>query len=104
MTPINHHLVGPEIAYIVTDSGAKAPFGHDGLPASWPRSRTNSRDDLPPAYALGEVAGFKTFEELIDGQPTTPPAARTAGAPMHYTSGYHRQAQGGETGPGRHGS
>src|SRR4051812_15093960 len=29
MTPINHHLVGPEIAYIVSDSDAKALVGHE---------------------------------------------------------------------------
>ena len=28
MTPINHHLTGPEIAYIVQDSGAKAFVGN----------------------------------------------------------------------------
>src|SRR4051812_9043191 len=27
-TPINHHLVGPEIAYIVEDSDAKVLVGH----------------------------------------------------------------------------
>ena len=29
MTPINHHLVGPEIAYIVNDSDAKVLVGHE---------------------------------------------------------------------------
>ena len=27
LTPINHHLTAPEVAYIVQDSGAKAFFG-----------------------------------------------------------------------------
>src|SRR4051794_12221964 len=29
LTPINHHLVGPEIAYIVSDSDAKVLIGHE---------------------------------------------------------------------------
>ena len=29
LTPINHHLVGPEIAYIVEDSDAKVLVGHE---------------------------------------------------------------------------
>ncbi len=29
ITPINHHLVGPEIAYIVNDSDAKVLLGHE---------------------------------------------------------------------------
>src|SRR5689334_3468972 len=29
LTPINHHLVGPEIAYIVNDSDARVFIGHE---------------------------------------------------------------------------
>src|SRR5262245_24350718 len=29
LTPINHHLTGPEIAYIVGDSDAKVLIGHE---------------------------------------------------------------------------
>ena len=29
LVPINHHLVGPEIAYILTDSDAKVFVGHE---------------------------------------------------------------------------
>src|SRR5215510_58687 len=31
LTPINWHLAGPEIAYIVADSGAKAFIGHERI-------------------------------------------------------------------------
>jgi long-chain acyl-CoA synthetase len=87
ITPINHHLVGPEIAYIVTDSDAKVLIGHDRFAdvlaaavkeADFPRER---------AFALGDVDGFRPFDELIGGQPTTRPDNRTGGAAMHYTSG-----------------
>ena len=87
ITPINHHLVGPEIAYIVTDSDAKALIGHERFAdvlaaavkeAGFPRER---------AFAIGDVDGFRRFDELISGQPTTRPDDRTGGAAMHYTSG-----------------
>src|SRR5205823_11370599 len=58
LTPINHHLAPPEIAYIVEDSEAKAEV----------------RD-------AGELAKRKA------GQPETLPSDRRAGQVMNYTSG-----------------
>jgi long-chain acyl-CoA synthetase len=87
VTPINHHLVGPEIAYIVADSEAKALIGHERFATELARVVEELGDDAPPAYAIGDVPGFLPFDQLLEGQPDTPPAERTAGAPMHYTSG-----------------
>ncbi len=87
VTPINHHLVAPEIAYIVGDSGAKAIIGHERFGAELAKVLDELGDAAPPALAIGDVAGFRPFEELLAGQPDTPPTDRVAGAPMHYTSG-----------------
>jgi len=102
VTPINHHLVAPEIAYIVGDSDAKALIGHERYAGELAKvleelragegAPTWSGDDAPPAYLVtsgsdGDISGFRPFEELVAGQPDTPPANRVAGAPMHYTSG-----------------
>jgi long-chain acyl-CoA synthetase len=86
-TPINHHLVGPEIAYIVEDSEAQALVGHerfrDALVAA------SGQVGLSPErwFAIGDVDGFRAFDELGAGQPDTAPPNRTAGMAMHYTSG-----------------
>jgi len=87
LTPINHHLVGPEIAYIVNDSDAKV-FITDAQFAD-EIGKAMTEVDLPAdrCFAVGDLAGFRTFDDLKAGQPTTLPADRIAGSPMHYTSG-----------------
>jgi long-chain acyl-CoA synthetase len=87
VTPINHHLVAPEIAYIVADSGARALLGHERFGDELATVVAELGDDVPPAYAIGEVAGFRPLSDLIAGQPETRPDDRVAGAAMHYTSG-----------------
>jgi len=87
ITPINHHLVGPEIAYIVSDSDAKVLIGDERFADKI--LRAVEEIDLPPEarFAVGDIAGFRPYAELTEGQPTTAPSDRTAGAAMHYTSG-----------------
>ncbi|MDP9117951.1 MAG: acyl-CoA synthetase [Actinomycetota bacterium] len=83
IVPINWHLTGPDVAYIVEDSEAKVFIGHErfapvaavaaaGLPAS-------------ARFAVGKVDGFRPLAELAErgGRPDN----RTQGAPMVYTSG-----------------
>ena len=84
---VNWHLIGPEVAYIIGDSGAKAFLAHErfadvaiaaadeaGLPAS-------------ARFAVGDVPGFHRIEELGAGEGDGRPPRRTAGSPMLYTSG-----------------
>lgn len=88
-TPINHHLVGPEIAYILADSEAKAFVTHE----RFAEGATAAADeiDFPTERRFmagaAAAAGFRPYDELSDGQPDTAPADRVAGQPMHYTSG-----------------
>ncbi|SDM02557.1 acyl-CoA synthetase [Streptomyces wuyuanensis] len=87
LVPVNHHLVGPEIAWIVADSGAKVLIAHERFAAA----ATAAADEagLPGArrYSVGDVDGFRPYAELLDGQPAAPPADRTLGWVMNYTSG-----------------
>src|SRR3954451_18313947 len=87
MTPINHHLVGPEIAYIVNDSDAKVLIGHERFADVLVAALAECSLAPERAFAIGTVPGFRPFADLLDGQPTTRPENRSAGAPMHYTSG-----------------
>jgi long-chain acyl-CoA synthetase len=86
-TPINHHLVGPEIAYIVSDSEAKVLIGHERFADVLTAAVDEIEYPLDRAYAIGEIPGWRSFDELIGGEPSTRPDDRSAGAPMHYTSG-----------------
>jgi long-chain acyl-CoA synthetase len=84
-TPINWHLAGPEIAYIVGDSEAKAFFVHERFAADGVIG--GAALDAERRFAIGTVPGFRDVAELTDGRPDTLPDGRTAGATMHYTSG-----------------
>ncbi len=87
LIPINHHLVGPEIAYIVQDCEAKVFVAH----ARFAEVCTAAADELgfpkEARFSVGAIDGFRAYSELKDGQPTSKPDNRTTGAVMNYTSG-----------------
>ncbi|MDJ1137133.1 acyl-CoA synthetase [Streptomyces iconiensis] len=87
MVPVNHHLVGPEIAWILQDSGAKALLAHTRF-ADTAKAAADEAG-VPPEhrYAVGEITGFRPYESLLEGQDTAPPQDRTSGWVMNYTSG-----------------
>ena len=87
LVPINHHLAGPEIAYILADSAAKA-FVADGRFSDLARAGA-SEAHMPESgcFAVGSIPGFQPYHALTDGMPTTAPADRAAGQVMNYTSG-----------------
>ncbi len=87
LTPINHHLAGPEIAYIVEDSDAKVFVASERFEEAVLKAAGAIR--LPPShrFAVGEVPGFRPFAEISEGQPDHLPEERCAGAVMNYTSG-----------------
>ena len=87
LTPINHHLVGPEIAYIVDDSEAKVAIVHERFADAVTAARAASSLADDRWFSVGSVDGFRDWGEITDGQPTAAPDGRTAGAAMHYTSG-----------------
>jgi len=85
--PVNWHLAGPEIAYIVSDSEARVVVGHARFSGALRAAAAEVAGDVRWYSLGGDVAGFAPYAELIDGQPDTDPPERTAGEPMHYTSG-----------------
>ncbi|WP_067486131.1 acyl-CoA synthetase [Actinomadura hibisca] len=86
-TPINWHLTGPEIGYIVSDSEAKAFFVHERYGEEGARAADEAGLEAHRRFAFGNVEGFRPYGELVDGQPDTLPDDRSNGATMHYTSG-----------------
>jgi long-chain acyl-CoA synthetase len=87
LTPINHHLVGPEIAYIVDDSEARAVVVHERFSDIATKARDESALDDGAWFAVGGIPGFRDWSELTAGQPVTAPEHRSAGQATHYTSG-----------------
>src|SRR5207249_10882353 len=87
LVPVNHHLVGPEIAWIVADSGAKALIAHERYGDAARQAADEAGLSAGQRYAVGTVDGFLPYERLLAGQPESPPADRTLGWVMTYTSG-----------------
>src|SRR5580692_2352359 len=77
LVPINHHLVAPEVAYILQDSGAKVFVAHE----SFGNVATAAADEAgigeTGRLAVGDVPGFGSYAGVRDVQPTTLPSDRT---------------------------
>lgn len=81
LVPVNHHLVGPEIAWIVSDSGAKVLIAHE----RFTQAATAAADEaeLPRAIATGSVpstASARTPNCWRTGRYRPRRAARSAGS------------------------
>ncbi|WP_406378788.1 acyl-CoA synthetase [Streptomyces sp. NBC_01618] len=87
LVPVNHHFVGPEIAWIVSDSGAKVLIAHERFAQAAAEAADEAKLPVGQRYAVGTVDGFRPYAELLEGQPDAPPEARTLGWVMNYTSG-----------------
>ena len=86
-TPVNWHLTVPEIAYILADSGARAFFAAGRYGDVAAAAADAAGVPAGARFGYGAVPGFTPVAELLGGRPTAPPADRTAGLTMHYTSG-----------------
>ena len=86
-TPVNWHLVGPEIAYIVNDSETKAFIVSDRFAGEAVRVLAESNVASTNRFSIGAVDGFRPLAELINGQSAQRPDELATGAYMFYTSG-----------------
>ena len=88
LVPINHHLVAPEVAYILTDSEAKAFVAHERFAEV--ASSAADEAELPSSRLLRrgrDRSASPPTPMLRDAQPTDDPEDRTIGDVMNYTSG-----------------
>ncbi len=87
LVPINHHLVAPEVAYILRDSDAKAFVAHERF--SDVALEAAEEAELPSSicFAVGEIVGFGSYARMRGAQPVGDPGDRTIGDVMNYTSG-----------------
>jgi len=87
LVPINHHLVAPEVAYILRDSGAKAFVAHERFAQVAIDAAEEAELPSSICFAVGEIAGFGSYTRVRDDQSTDDPEDRTIGDVMNYTSG-----------------
>lgn len=88
MVPVNHHLVGPEVAWILADSGAKALLAHTRFADTAVPAADEARLPAGQRYAVGgDIEGFRPYAELVRDRSEEPPDDRTSGWVMNYTSG-----------------
>jgi long-chain acyl-CoA synthetase len=87
LTPINYHLVGPEIAYILQDCEAQAFIVHEQYADVCRVALEETGFPAARVYGVGLAHGFRDYRALKHGQPTAQPDERTLGAIMNYTSG-----------------
>ena len=85
--PINYRLSPSEIAYILTDSEAKAFVSHERYADAVSAAAAEAQIPAAARLAHGTIEGFRPFAEVVDPQPSTRPDDRATGASMHYTSG-----------------
>jgi long-chain acyl-CoA synthetase len=87
ITTINWHLVGPEIAYILGDAESKIYVSHELFAHESQRAVAEAGLPESACFAIGNVPGFRSFDEIIEGQSEERPEKLSAGSYMFYTSG-----------------
>ncbi|MFJ3532670.1 acyl-CoA synthetase [Streptomyces sp. NPDC090132] len=87
LVPVNHHLMGPEIAWIVSDSGAKVLIAHERFTDAATAAADEAKLPTSHRFGVGDAEGFRPYAELLENRPVSPPEGRTLGWVMNYTSG-----------------
>ena len=87
VTPVNYHLTGPEIAYILENCGAEVLVAGEKFGDACKKAVSELSYDTSRCYAVGEIEGFQGYENLFEGQSGELPENRAAGQLMLYTSG-----------------
>jgi long-chain acyl-CoA synthetase len=87
LTPINFHLVGPEIAHILADCEAQVFVVHERFAEVCRVAVHETGFPSNRVFSVGQIDGFPGYGDLKRGQPATRPENRSLGIVMNYTSG-----------------
>lgn len=97
VAPANWHLTGPEVAYIIDNSGSTVFIADERFADVAGVAAAEAGLDMARCYAIGDVPGFRPLAELAataagdggagEAVSSSLPTDRTLGAPMLYTSG-----------------
>src|SRR5579862_3709060 len=77
IVPINHHLVAPEVAYILKDSGAQVFIGHERFADICIDAAREAGVAPERCLAVGDIPGFASYAQLRDIQKTDRPDDRS---------------------------
>ncbi len=94
--PINYRLSAPEVAYILSDSDAKAFISHERLADLAVAAADEAGIPAAARFAVGTVPGFADFDDFLAGQPADVPDDRTRRRRHALHLGHHRSPQGRE--------
>jgi len=88
MTPINYHLTGPEVGYILDNCEAKVFIAHARYAEAAVKAVKEVGFDPSRCFSIGgDIPGFTPYESLLAKHTAEPPTDRKAGTLMLYTSG-----------------
>ena len=87
ITPINYHLTGPEMSYILDNCGAEVFVVAEKFSDAAKKAVNELDYDISKCYSVGNIEGFQPYEKLFEGQSGDLPENRAAGQLMLYTSG-----------------
>ena len=87
ITPINYHLTGPEIAYILDNCGAQVFFAGEKFAEACIKAVDELGYDKSRCFSVGDIAGFQAYETMYLDSSIESPEDRSAGQVMLYTSG-----------------
>src|SRR6266542_4666177 len=76
LTPINFHLVGPEIAYVLQDREAKACVAHELFADACAAAEDEAAIPASARFAIGSTGGVRDYPQRKRRQPTRPRARR----------------------------
>ena len=86
-TPINHFLTAREGAYVLADCEAKVLVSHSQFAETTHGVLAESGFEAGSCLAVGDVDGLRSYAQFKTQHSATPPADRSAGTSMVYTSG-----------------
>lgn len=87
LVPVNHHFVGPEIAWIVADSGAKVLIAHERFAPAAIEAADEAKLPHEPPLRRGRRRRFPPVRRTPRRAVRGGPQGRTLGWVMNYTSG-----------------
>ena len=97
VAPANWHLTGPEVAYIIDNSGSTVFIADQRFADVAGVAAAEAGLEMARCYAIGDVPGFRPLAELAapaagdggagEASSSSLPTDRALGAPMLYTSG-----------------
>ncbi|RLQ20185.1 acyl-CoA synthetase [Seongchinamella sediminis] len=87
LVPINWHLAASEVAYILKDSGAKVFVSHARIEGVASAAATEVGLASEACFSIGDLKGFRHYQELVKDQPVSLPEERLGGMVRNYTSG-----------------